>query len=250
MAEGAGLDIINTAVDNLIDDQASWPSLAHLELHGFVYQSISLSSPRNAEQRLDWLARQKSFASQPYRQLARVLKEEGDAAGARKVLFEMESRRRSSETGFERAWNAALRFVIGYGYYPQRALGWFILLVLLGFFHFDLGFHAGNMVPTDKDAYARFRDKDSVPDYYERFHASIYSLENSLPFFNVGHVQRWQPDPASRTLDANGDSISFRFLLRLVSPAFLRLSRWSQALLGWFLATMWIAGVTGLVRKD
>jgi hypothetical protein len=248
--EPAGLDVINTSVGGLTDDMTSWPAHAHLEIDGFVYPRIALSSPRNATERLDWLKRQKSFAAQPYRQLASVLKNEGDDAGAQQVLFQMERLRRSSETGGRRIWNIALRLAVGYGYYPWRALGWFIGLVLLGSALFSGGFCAGSMVPTDRDAYARFAEKNSAPDYYERFHASIYSLENSFPLVKLGQVDRWQPDPVTRRLDVEGDSMSFRVLLRLVSPTFLRWCRWVQVLLSWFLATMWIAGVTGLVRRD
>jgi len=106
------------------------------------------------------------------------------------------------------------------------------------------------MVPTDKAAYTHFSEKKLVPDYYEGFHASIYSLENSFPLVKLGQVDRWPPDPANRSLAVDGDSIFIRCLIQLVSPPFLRWSRWVQVLLGWFLATMWIAGVTGLVRMD
>ena len=179
-----------------------------------------------------------------------LLKNEGDNTGAQQVLFQMVRLRRSSETGGRRIINVALRLTVGYGYYPWWALGWFCVLVLFGFSLFNAGFCAGNMVPTDKDAYTHFREKDLVPDYYEGFHASIYSLENSFPLVKLGQVDRWQPDPATRSLTVDGDSIFIRWLIRLVSPAFLRWWRWIQVLLGWFLATMWIAGVTGLVRRE
>jgi hypothetical protein len=251
LGETAGLDIINTSADSLTDDRTSWPQHSQFELHGFAYRRIDLSSPRNATERLDWLARQRSFAAQPYRQLARVLQDEGDDAGAQQVLYQMEHLRRSSETGiYRRIWNLALRVAIGYGYRPWSALRWFIILVFLGFVLFSGGFYSGSMVPTDKDAYAFFMERDSVPDYYERFHASIYSLENAFPLVKLGQTDRWQPDPACRSLNTNGDSAPFVLLLRVISPAFLRWFRWLQLLLGWFLATMWIVAVTGLIRRE
>jgi len=33
-------------------------------------------------------------------------------------------------------------------------------------------------------------------------------------------------------------------------PGFLRWFRWVQVLLGWLLATLFVAGVTGVVRKE
>jgi len=250
MAETAGLDIINTSVDALSDDSASWPLRGLLECHGFSYKRIGLLSPRTATERLAWLGRQKSFAAQPYQQVASVLKDEGDDRGARQVLYEMEHLRRSTETGPAWLWNSVLRFVIGYGYRPWRALGLFIVLVLSGSLFFSCGFYAGNMVPTDSGAYSSFRDKDLLPNHYERFHPIVYSLENSLPLFKLGQVDRWQPDPAVRVFDDHSYSMIFRILLQLISPTFLRCYRWFQVLLGWFLATLWIGGVTGLIRRD
>src|SRR5260370_41538003 len=86
IADNAGLDSINTSVDSLSDETASWPSHAHLEFHGFVYERIALASPRKSKERLDWIARQKSFAAQPYLQLSALLKDEADDAGPRAVL--------------------------------------------------------------------------------------------------------------------------------------------------------------------
>jgi hypothetical protein len=250
MAATAGLDIINTSVDALSDDSASWPLNGLLECHGFSYKRIGLLSPRTAGERLAWLGRQKSFAAQPYQQVASVLKDEGDDRGARQVLYQMEHLRRATETGLARLWNSVLRFVIGYGYRPWRALGLFIVLVLSGSLLFSCGFYAGNIVPTDSGAYSSFRDKDLLPNHYERFHPIVYSLENSLPLFKLGQVDRWQPDPAVRVFDDHRYFITFRILLQLISPTFLRCYRWFQVLLGWFLATLWIGGVTGLIRRD
>jgi hypothetical protein len=168
VAKTAGLDIINTSVDALSDDSASWPLNGLLECHGFSYQRIGQLSPRTATDRLVWLRRQKSFAAQPYQQVASVLKDDGDDRGARQVLYEMEHLRRSNEAGPGRFWNSVLRFVIGYGYRPWRALGLFVVLVLSGSLLFSCGFYAGNMVPTDNGAYRLLRDKDLLPDYYER----------------------------------------------------------------------------------
>jgi hypothetical protein len=232
MAETAGLDIINTSVDTLSDDSASWPLNGLLECHGFSYRRIGLLSPRTATERLAWLSRQKLFASQPYQPVALVLKDEGDDRGARQVLYEMEHLRRSTETGPSRFWNLVLRFVIGYGYRPWRALGLFIVLVLSGALLFSCGFYVGNMVPTDNNAYRSLRDKDLLPDHYERFHPIVYSLENSLPLFKLGQVDRWQPDPAVRVFDDHSYSMTFRILLQLISPTFLRWYRWFQVLLG------------------
>ena len=242
IAETAGLDLLNTSVGSLSDDRASWPRQGHLELHGFVYERFSIHSPREADERLDWLRLQKSFAAQPYRQLAGVLRDEGDDGGARQVLYELECLRRR--------WNLVLRFLIGYGYHPQRALLWFVGLVILGFLLFANGFYAGSMVPTDRDAYAIFKDRHSLPNHYVRFHALIFSLENSLSLFRLGQIDQWEPDPTARNAVTSCETFASCVSAWSHSSNFLLWFRLCQLLCGWFLATMWIAGMTGLVRRN
>jgi sRNA-binding regulator protein Hfq len=236
--EATGLDLENASAGFLIDDEKSWPGKGKLFLDGFVYGHISGESPRDAKTRLGWLERQDPFTPKPYRQLAKVLRETGDDSGARRVLFEMECRRRQVQ---KRSWYARLggwllKWTIGYGFYPGRALGWLVLLSVLGWGLFRLGYLSGAMAPTDKDAYCFFRTQGRPPDYYQRFTASVYSLENSLPFVNLGQKDHWTPDP-----NPQGSWLM---------PGFLRWFRWGQVLLGWLLATLFVAGVTGVVRKE
>jgi hypothetical protein len=236
--EATSLDLMNASAGSLVDDEKSWPSKGKLFLDGFVYGHISGDSPRDAKTRLRWLERQDPFRPKPYRQLAKVLREAGDDSGARKVLFEMERRRRQVEdrSWHARLWGWLLKSTIGYGFYPWRALGWLALLTALGWGLFRHGYFSGAMAPTDKDAYYFFRAQGRPPDHYQRFTASVYSLENSLPFVNLGQRDRWMPDPNA--------GAAWRI------SAFLRGLRWAQVLLGWVLATFFVAGVTGVVRKE
>ncbi len=249
-AEGA-LNLANACVDALVDDSASWPPSGNLILDGFVYQRISGYSPKAAKNRLDWLARQKGFRPQPYRQLAKVLRDDGDDSSARLVLFEMERRRRKQEdrAWSARVWSAILRATIGYGHYPGRALWWLVCLVLAGFLLFWGGYFAGSVTPTDKDAYACFKKGGQLPPHYETFHASVYSLENSFPLVKLGQADRWQPDPDPHW-QHRPIGRAPRWLRLVLPPGFLRCFRWVQICLGWILATLFVAGVTGIVRKD
>jgi hypothetical protein len=236
--EAMWLNLTNASAGSLIDDEKSWPGEGNLLLDGFVYGHISGESPRDAKTRLRWMERQDPFTPKPYRQLAKVLRETGDDSGARKVLFEMERRRRKAEG---RSWHARLggwllELTIGYGIYPLRAIVGLGLLTVVGWGLFWLGYSSGAMAPTDKDAYCFFHAQGRPPDYYQRFTASVYSLENSLPFVNLGQKDHWTPDP-----NPEGSP-------RM--PGFLRWLRWVQVLLGWLLATLFVAGVTGVVRKE
>jgi sRNA-binding regulator protein Hfq len=236
--ETTTLGLTSASAGSLVDDERSWPGKGKLFLDGFVYGHISGSSPKDAKTRLKWLERQHPFRPKPYRQLAKVLREAGDDHGARKVLFEMERRRRRVEDrslySHLRSW--FLRLTIGYGIYPLRALVGLALLWIIGWGLFRHGYFRGAIAPTDENAYHFFRDHGWSPDFYPRFTASIYSLENSLPFVNLGQKDHWTPDPNPR---------ASRWL-----PGFLRWFRWGQVLLGWLLATLFVAGVTGVVRKE
>ena len=245
------LNLISASVDSISDDVASWPSRGNLQLHGLQYVRFSASSPRGVKDRLDWLSRLKSFTPQPYLQLAGVLKEEDDDSGARRVLYQMAGLRNQESRGkWARIWNFILRVGVGHGYYPGRALVCLLGLTVIGFVLYYGGYFAGSMVPREKDAYRSFKTDHRVPDYYEPFHAWIFSLENSFPLVKLGQVDHWGPDPnpessAHFVLRSLGFSVSTLMVTR-----FLRVFGWVQILLGWLFATMGIAAVTGLVRKD
>jgi hypothetical protein len=270
--ETAELDLTKASVGSLADDEKSWPGKGKLFLDGLAYEHISGDSPRDAKTRLRWLERQDPFRPKPYRQLAKVLREAGDESSARRVLFEMECRRRQDEdrrsreeignqqpplahfprltapitASFRvclhlrrwgaRLWGWLLKWTIGYGFHPGWAICGLLLLAALGWGLFRHGYYVGAMAPTDKDAYCHFHAKGWAPNHYQRFTASVYSLENSLPFVNLGQKDHWTPDPnpqASRWMSA-----------------ILRWFRWGQVLAGWLLATLFVAGVTGVVRKE
>lgn len=245
------LNLIGASAGSVSDEAASWPPRGNLQLHGFQYQRFSASSPRSVKDRLDWLARLKPFTPQPYRQLANVLEDEDDHAGARQVLYNMaDLRNQENQSKWARGWGFILKCGVGYGYYPRRALGCLLVLAAFGFGLYYCGYYAGSMVPTEKDAYTFLRCNNRPPNYYEPFHASIFSLENSFPLVKLGQVDHWKPDPnqdESARLAVRG----LRFSIRtLVLTRVLRVFGWAQILLGWLFATMGVAAVTGLARKD
>jgi hypothetical protein len=248
--EQVRLSLKDTSVGALLDHMMSWPAPGNLKLDGFVYGRISIGPP-DAKSRLDWLALQRGFKPQPYRQLAKVLRNEGDDRGARQVLFEMEHQRRTKEDKkwYRRIWNWTLRKAVGYGYFPGRSLWGLAGLIVLGCLLYWAGFCAGSIVPTDKETYSTFKSTGTVPAHYARFHALVYSADNALPLVKLGQLDRWQPDPNPDKLVlliASCGSSS-----RWISFAgFLMWFRWVQIAAGWFLATMGLAAVTGIVRKD
>jgi hypothetical protein len=92
------------------------------------------------------------------------------------------------------------------------------------------------MVPTDKDAAAGFRPAQGPPPYYEHFHALAYSAENTFPLVKLGQIDKWAPNPNERRFFSWGGS--------------LRWFQWGQVVIGWILATFFVAGVTGVVSRS
>jgi hypothetical protein len=252
------LDIVNTHADALVDDRPSWPKSQKLRIDGLVYERFSGSdTPKTMAARLDWLSRQKVFAPQPYRQVARVLRNNGDDVGARRVLSEMERLRRNHESaGRTRlvrfgasVWSAVLRATIGYGFHPARSLWWLAGLTAVGALIFNIGYAAGSIAPNEKEAYVQFAANGSLPPQYEHFNPLIYSLENSFPLIRFGQTEHWQA-----ALDVNQRATAKpwipKSLSQITSPWSLRRFRWLQICLGWFFTTMGVAAVSGIVRKE
>ena len=93
LENGAILNLAGASVRTLADDQQSWPAAGKLWLDDFDYRSIATNSPRDVTSRLRWLELQTGFYPQPYRQLAKVMRESGDDAGAVAVLIAAEDAR-------------------------------------------------------------------------------------------------------------------------------------------------------------
>ena len=248
--EQTRVNLRNASVGALSDVVENWPPAGRLVLDGFTYARIS-GGQKDARTRLEWLGRQESFVPQPYRQLAKVLREEGDDTGARRVLFDMERLRRQEEDRgrLARLWSGILQLTIGFGYYPGRSLLWLLWLTVLSTGLTWGGYAVGSIAPSDKEAYGTFKQSSQLPPHYERFHASVYALENSFPLVKLGQAERWQPDPNSQWQCSSPKRFARRLCWAL-SPALLRQFRWGQICLGWFFTTMFVAGVTGIVHKD
>lgn len=238
----AALNLGHASVGPIADDQDSWPTRGNLNLDGFVYTRIA-TDPTDAKSRLDWLARQPAdqFTPQPYQQLAKVLREAGDNVGARQVLIAMEnSRHEHGKLGaLARRWHWVLWATIGYGYRPWQALCWGFGFVMLGFLLFRHGYYEGAITPSDKDAFSTFEvhhpklHHGNPPPYYPRFSPLVYSLDAFLPIISFGQKDHWMPNP---------NIGRWGYWLRVYQWIF-------HVGLGWVLTTLFVAGLTPIVRS-
>jgi hypothetical protein len=135
LENGAFMKLNGVATLALVDDSQSWPAPGKLELNGLSYSQLvgfasDGRSPLDARSRLGWLALQPEFESQPYSQLAKVLREQGDEPGATEVLIVSEDRRYASYGRASALWGEFLNATIGYGHKPLRTIGWSWLVIL------------------------------------------------------------------------------------------------------------------------
>jgi hypothetical protein len=86
LENGAVLDLRGAVVGALLDQERSWPSAGKLLIDGLTYKEFGPESPSDAASRLKWLHLQPGFRAQPSQQLANVLRDNGDEAGAARVL--------------------------------------------------------------------------------------------------------------------------------------------------------------------
>lgn len=253
-AKTVQLDLTNATTGPLQDEPASWPATGNLTLDGFCYARISPPAPVDVKSRLRWLALPSQFTLQPYQQLAKVLKDGGDADAPHLVLFKMEHQRRQSDDNslLQHIASWILRWTIGYGQMPLRALWWLVGLIALGSIAYGLGYLGGVVTPSEKEAHAAFKKQGYPPEGYAEFNPLIYSIEHSFPLVNLEVKDHWQPGPERVTVQPAVHWVGLQWVrnhgLDLDSPIFLQVWMWSQTIAGWVLATLFVAGLTGVVK--
>lgn len=190
-APTGSVNFTRAEVDLLTDDAESWENCSGgFSLDGFRYAHIRGPDLGEITARINWLTKGTtgggSFSSQPWRQFAHVLRENGDDSAARRVMMERErlyiahERRRmwtrlcedwTGKTGENRSlataclgkcraawslipyrlhiiWSCLKRLVIGYGYDPKRPLYWSLALILVGSVLASLGWQQGAITPA------------------------------------------------------------------------------------------------------
>jgi hypothetical protein len=196
------VDLQDTSCGVLNDDLRSWPLRSKLVLDGLVYRR--LRHPDAVMTRIDdWLRRQlpvdktatsTQFWPQPYRQLAAVLRAQGLDRDAKTVLIEMARDRRKWAKEGSRLRQWLLWVTIRNGYQPIRAGLLLIVLWIVGYIAFGIGYNVRAMVPTDKDANPTiFMATGRVPINYEPFCAASYTIGASLPIISFGQREKWHP---------------------------------------------------------
>ncbi len=227
------------------DKIESWPKPGRLVLRALEYLEISDRSPKDSKMHIEWLRRQKGFWPQPYEQLAKVLRQSGDGAGAREVLVakNKDKAKRTKLTFPEKCWYHVLGRSIGYGHKPWLAIPLALVIVLFGSMFFKEGYSHGLVTPLSEAAYAEDNTgTHRISEVYPVFNSFIYSLDVFVPVVDLHQVKYWLPN-ANRGAELVPTSSA-----ALCTGGLLLSWLWIETALGWILTTLFLVGLTGLVR--
>jgi hypothetical protein len=152
---------------------------------------------------------------------------------------------------FEWCWYKGLGKIIGYGYHPWNAFVISIFVICIGWFIFEWGYQSNLIIPTGDKAYVAEKDgtrrlsKNGTPQIsedYPKFNSFVYSAETFVPLLKLGIGERWVPN-ANR-----GESLGLGFVRFPRLGSLLRYYLWFHIIAGWVLTTLWVGGLTGLVK--
>jgi hypothetical protein len=203
-----------------------------LYLDGFTYSALD---PRGASPK-QWLCllreQTPEYAVQPYEQLAATYRAAGDDATARQVLIaQQDDLLCRGKLGSRRArtWHRLKRLTVGYGYQSWRALVGLIVAMLLAV---ALGLAAGH-IPISAGRYvgARTSATGAVGTACSTVEQIGLGIDLGLPAINTGIGNRCALDTTSQMGQA------------------LVVAGWFLQAAAWALATLFVVGYTGLIRK-
>jgi hypothetical protein len=234
---------------SLLDDKdvpdAHWPPAGQLRLAGFTYDGFGGEHQASWRQRLDWIRRSHTtatdttpaaFAAQPYEQLARVYREAGQEREARQVAIARRNdlRRYGNLTRPRNLGNWLLDKTIRHGYQPLRAVGLLVAVYVAVLLVFWGAQHQDSVIVPAKDT----KNLTTVPTAsrcspaYPCFYPAGYAVDVVVPIINLRQAENWRP---------NGHADW--------GWAYIAVA-WVATGLGWAFTTLAVAGYTGLVRKD
>jgi hypothetical protein len=236
-------------------------------------------SPIDSDERIRWLDRQRrrdlidEFKPQPWEQLIKVLREVGYQEGAKKVAIAKQQRIRKSKLAAN-TLHRIYSWLCSYGYRPGRLIVWAIVVWLISAGVFELAAHLGVMTPTDWRVLADTTDPGCRPEHhgnwttcqslrergYPSFDPLVYSFDLIVPVIATQQTKDWTAATSwrCRHSDRWGFFCERLFEEDVTSTASeywpLGLSFWIFArfvtLTGWAFGLLFVAIVSGLIKKD
>lgn len=269
------VDLTDAKAGHLFDNWKSvngcWPTIEKLRLDGFTYGSITAARTVAVDDRLEWIgsqprlhwfqmaayavraprqylllvrerrdwrhARRKLnyFITQPYEQLANVYQQAGQDTEAREVAL---ARRRDMRlygnlSRYRKILNWLLEKTIQYGYQTWRAILALAVVYAAAVAIFWAAQHHGNLIVPLMETASGHQPPPVThcTNSYPCFYPAGYAIDTVIPIVNVHQATYWGP---------NGNA-SLGHALTVFT--------WLCTTLGWALATLAVAGYTGLVRS-
>jgi predicted acyltransferase (DUF342 family) len=233
-----------------------WPVGGLLRLDGFRYNRLGGDHPATAEQRRGWIQSQflpnrrgpirrllrkkgaaqdrtSRFATQPYEQLATVYQQGGQDTEARLIALarRQDVRQYGELTWYRLTLNWLVDKSIKYGYQTWRAVGLLAGLYLAAVMIFWAAQHHANLImPVGPLPSGTAPTAMHCMSSYPCFYPAGYAIDVVIPIINVHQASYWGPNGHVPWGDA------------------LTIFTWLATALGWLLATLAVAGYTGLVR--
>lgn len=225
----------------------SEPLESRLRVEGLNFERFLLHEPAHQDDAdegqghtpllaLNWIRRHlPRFTSTAYFHLAAAFNAEGFEKEATHTLIQKEEDKKavSGYSLLSQVWHSLLYYTIGHGYRSEWALFWILGFILLGAFLFELGYEAKLIVPASPDIIVQqsYQAHHAIPADYPAFHALGYSIDAFIPFLDLMIEPYWLPDADN-------------FWGHL-----LRIYLWIHIGLGWILSTLFVSGITGIIRK-
>jgi hypothetical protein len=246
------LNLSGANIQDIIDDEVSWPSKGNLLLNGLTYRDIDIHARQagghdnpaslppsiafDLRRRIEWLQlqnREDRLRPQPWLQLAKHQRESGHESNAKHVIFVFRCVRAAS------SWLPFRVFRIMFAALEEKPSWIFTpicLCLLFGSLFFWRGGQMRAMAPTTSDAYTAWTQNRLTIEAYPKFNGVVYTLENSLPIFKLGQNDTWAPDPHYKPLNWFSGRPCLAWTAWLSSYAFLSGLRVFLNLFGWFQA--------------
>ncbi|HRF57285.1 MAG TPA: hypothetical protein PLV58_07795, partial [Campylobacterales bacterium] len=279
-------DLDSAKAKDLRDSEGFWSceGLKNISLDGFVYGHIH--DDFQAEKRKKWLAKMPEFKPQPYKQLAKVLRDMGHTKDANEIMISYHDKMRNRNfmdalKSFRLRLFFAYPFVVlfaliswvskllyggvsGYGYKPMRTFALMVgIFVSCGYFYS----YAANVAVFAPSNPLIFQKKDyyecNVSDFGTPFGASVFEYHKNNNWTKSerldGEYTTFQPywyslDIFLPVVDLQMDKDWGVFIPPkadgLTLNHFTRWVIWLENLMGWALSLILVAILSGLAKNE
>ena len=243
------LDLGNATVGTVYNLCPGWPESGRLIVNGMVYKNLKFDykpKGQTAKESISWIRRQYSvgnsisdpnslinkFSAQPYEQLAKFYKDNGFEDESKDVLVAKNDDLLASGRldKAARVKQILYKWLANYGYDSRNSLYAISFFLLLGSCLFFIGFITNSMICESDNTESR---SNMCKGFGCKCIAEgvLYSLDTFLPLVNLKVADCWRPDVTKLT------------------GLFLTVYRLIHVVAGWILTTIFVAGISGLLKN-